>query len=146
MFARSNSTIMYVGQSIHQKAFLPWASCRSSKNTRMGFYDGFLHIRYMKSVTRSRTGALSQTSDATKRWSNWLQVLNLYSTCIRTYIIRYQKKNQIVPKICKTCDAASFLLPFPLYFHFPSIHIKNWSNFGTLHIYIFIIVIRQAPR
>lgn len=44
----------------------------------MGFYDGFLHIRYKKSVTRSRTGALSQTSDATKRWSNWLQVLYLY--------------------------------------------------------------------
>lgn len=37
------------------------------------------------------------------------------------------------------------LFPFPHYVHYQSVHIKNRSNFGTLHIYLLIIVNHHAP-
>lgn len=56
------------------------------------------------------------------------------TTCTYGYINSLSEK-ELTYLICKTCDVASSLLPLPRYFHLPSIHMKNWSNFGTLHIY-----------
>lgn len=92
MFVRSNSTIMYLGQSIHQRFFYPEPPVDLPKTHEWDFT--------MASYTFDIRNLLPD-----RELEPFLKPLTLPKgdridykyctcTCIRTYIIRYQKKNR----------------------------------------------------